>query len=1232
MVATALPYYPNSELVPLAHLVLSLLGGFQVELDGHPVTEFKSNKVRALLAYLAVEAGRPHRREALAGLLWPEQTDRAALGNLRYSLASLRRALGERSSATPFLLITHDTIQFNPASGTWLDVAELARQIASARTPISADASVAELESALALYRGGFLAGFSVSGAAPFEEWALLQREQIARRVVDALTWLVAQLEARGDYEQAQIFARQQVTLEPWSEEAQRALMRALALGGQRNAALHQFQACCRILQDELGIEPSDETVALYEAIRTGRLFDKVSGTHQDRRAAGRGAVAVRDATVLGSDPPPTPALPVVARETQLTRLEDALAAALGGAGRVVFIAGEVGSGKTALLGEFTRRALQAHPELLIATGSCDAAAGIGDPYLPFREILQLLTGDIEPKRAGATLTPEHARRLWTATPDAMKALVEHGPDLVDSFVPGAGLALRAEAFTGAFARSSWPDAAHMRLEQLLRLHTDAPPSAHPAAGRSMHQSDIFEQATHVLQTLARRHPLCLLLDDLQWADTGSLSLLFHLGRRIAASRILVVAAYRPDDVVTVPGADRRPLELVVNELRRISGEETIDLDACDGRDFVTALLRAEPYHLGPDFGELLLRRTEGHPLFTVELLRSLEERGDLVRDADGRWTEGPELHWDRLPARVEAAIAERIGRLSDQCRTLLAAASVEGQEFTAEVIARAAAVSEQTVFQCLSGDLAHRHRLVTAVSVQRAGQQRLSRYRFRHHLFQQFLYDHLDEVRRSHLHESIGDTLERLHVETPNELDALAPRLAWHYAMAGLADRAAACHLRAGYRAARLSAYEEAIAHLSRGLALLDALPATPDRVRLKLDLRLAMALPYSLLLGFWAPERTDALERAYELAQHPALSASLQRRRALAAVAFFANWSAQPERTLEIGKELLRLAEQAQDQEHIRLAHSLLGSAHAMRAELTEAHAYLDRALADHDGRNHDQLDLVLGIHVDVMSLGLHAAVLWLRGHPDQATRRLEEAMVAAKVSNYATTLGFAQVATSLLFSMLGRDSEVARQQAEALHMLPEKGLPLEAWASSLASWAPGAVAQDETALQQMRHRNETFRAFSTGLGYCAQVVRLAQRYAQAGQVTAGLASLDEALAWIDRTGVTVLAAEVHRLRGELLLMDRSSGDDAAGQAETCFRTAIDMARRQEARWWELRAAVSLCRLLKERTAPQDPARVAARQMLAQLVSWFSEGFATQDLQEADALLQELDRAESV
>ena len=231
----------------------------------------------------------------------------------------------------------------------------------------------------------------------------------------------------------------------------------------------------------------------------------------------------------------------------------------------------------------------------------------------------------------------------------------------------------------------------------------------------------------------------------------------------------------------------------------------------------------AEPNRLSAAFRAQLVRHTEGHPLFTVELLRGLQEGGDLVRDAEGCWVEGPALHWAKLPARVEAVIAERIGRLPDRCRALLAAASVEGEEFTAEIVARVLGVDESAIRQCLDGDLGDRHRLVAAVSLRRLGARKLSRYRFRHHLFQRYLYDHLDVVRRVNLHEAVGSALEALCGEAPDDLDALAPRLAWHFEMAGLLGRAATYYLQAGRRAARLAAHEDAIGHLTRGLALLE-------------------------------------------------------------------------------------------------------------------------------------------------------------------------------------------------------------------------------------------------------------------------------------------------------------------------------------------------------------------------------------------------------------------------
>ncbi len=1199
----------------MARLVVTLLGGFQVEMDGHPLTDFKSNKVRALLAYLACEGDRPHRREVLAGLLWPDRTDSDALGNLRYSLASLRRSLDDRSQANPFLLVTHDTIAFNRDSAAWLDVMEFQRRLEAAQAQWRAGQGADDLQAALALYRGGLLEGFSVNDAAPFEEWAVLRREQLAQHVIAALGDVVAVLEERHDYKQAQYWAKRLVSLEPWNEQAHRALMRTLALDGQRSAALHQYQACSRILLEELGIEPTEETAALYETIRAGRFPGQaVQGRHH--RAAGSpvGAPGRGQSHPQPHRPPADPPpVPVVAREKQLAQLHSALGKALAGEGRVFFVTGEAGSGKTALIAEFARRALQAQPQLLVAGGQGSDATGISDPYLPFRELLQLLTGDVEAQWAGAALSREHAHRLWTAMPDAVQVLAEQGPNLVHSFVPGASLLERSEAFARQSGDGSWLRA----LNHLLEKSTVSRGARQPVS-----KDAVFEDVTQVLQALARRRPLCLVLDDLQWADTGTISLLFHLGRRLAASRILLVGAYRPDALTPPPTAGRHPLELVVNELSRISGEAPIDLDGCEGREFIAALLDSTPHYLSAEFGELLFQHTEGQPLFTVELLKSMEERGELMRDPGGRWVEGPALHWDRLPSRVEAAIAERLGRLPNRCRALLTAASVEGEDFTAEVAARAAGMDERSAAECLSDSLAHRHRVVMAIGVRRIGAQKLSRYRFRHHLFQQYLYTHLDAVERPSLHETIGEALETLYRESPDELETLAPRLAWHFESAGWVDRAALYHLRAGDRATRLAAYEEAITHLSRALALLEDQPETPERVRLKMKLHLALVSPLAMVHGFWAPERIDALRRAYELAQRADLGDSPERYDAVATAAYYAIWSAQRDLALQLSKQVLELAAASGDEQRTLSAHALLGAAHWTGGELVPARQHLERALAGAGCPHPLKTDLLLGFDIGVLVRSWRALVLWLQGYPDQALQQLHQAVDAAGGAD-AATIVYARMLAGFLLFLFGRDLAGARQQVEALRQVAIKGLPVDAWFGSLETWTSSRDGEEQQALAQMRQSVATFRLLGTGAGHAVQLLLMAQRSAGAGDLVTAQGAVAESLAWMEANGARLLEPEALRLRGELLLLDPDGPPGARRQAEECFRGAIAAARRQEARWWELRATTSLYRLLSDPAFPASEAAAEARAMLVELYGWFREGFAMQDLREARHLL---------
>jgi predicted ATPase/DNA-binding SARP family transcriptional activator/Tfp pilus assembly protein PilF len=257
----------------MAHLSIHSLGPFHVTLDGDPVTGFESNKVRALLIYLAVESNRPHSRETLAGFLWPDQPEQSARHNLRQALSNLRQIIRDDGAEQPFLQIDRRVVRFNPDSDHWLDVVAFNAHIAASEAHLhsrleTCESCVRQLEQVAGLYRGYFLEGFFVDDSIPFEDWSLLLRERFHRQTIDALYHLAKHYERRRDYVRARRYARRQVELEPWREEAHQQLMHLLARSGQRSAALAQYDICRRILAKELKIEPHKETTALYERIR----------------------------------------------------------------------------------------------------------------------------------------------------------------------------------------------------------------------------------------------------------------------------------------------------------------------------------------------------------------------------------------------------------------------------------------------------------------------------------------------------------------------------------------------------------------------------------------------------------------------------------------------------------------------------------------------------------------------------------------------------------------------------------------------------------------------------------------------------------------------------------------------------------------------------------------------------------------------------------------------------
>ena len=502
-----------------------------------------------------------------------------------------------------------------------------------------------------------------------------------------------------------------------------------------------------------------------------------------------------------------------VGRENEIRKLAAYLETAAHGKAQVAFIAGEAGAGKSSLVSEFVRRAEEADPTLIAAMGECNAQTGTGDPYLPFRQVLTALTTGNEGEKSSRETDKDKKQSRWKEFVQvSSKTLIMIGPDLIGIFVPGAGLLARLGT---TIALNS--DLAK-KLSDRVGKKSD---KENPKIEAALDQEKIFEQYTQVLKALAKEHTLVLVLDDLQWADSGSVALLFHLARQLKDSRVLLVGTYRPDDVALGREGGRHPLESSLNELKRYNGDIVVDLsqtEAREGRLFVDALVDAEPNLLGGWFREELFAHTGGQPLFTVELIRNLQERGSLVKDAQGNWIQGTDLDWKSLPARIEGVIGERVARLPSDLREMLNIGSVIGQEFAAQVVGCVQKVEERELLKKLSAELEKRYMLVVEQGEIRIGKQYLSQYRFSHVLLQQYLYDELSAGERRILHGEIAETLEGIYAD---QKDEFALQLARHYEASGKDEKAVDFLILAGDRAYRVYAYNEAIAAYTRMLEL---------------------------------------------------------------------------------------------------------------------------------------------------------------------------------------------------------------------------------------------------------------------------------------------------------------------------------------------------------------------------------------------------------------------------
>jgi adenylate cyclase len=952
----------------MSRLEINLLGPFVVKLDCQQITRFDTEKTRALLAYLASESDRPQQREILAEMLWPERPKGAARANLRHALGHLRNIVGDSSllggatTPLPFLVVTRDTIQLNPASSVWVDTAAFTELLKGTTT--SPGFRIDQLEQAVALYRGPLLDDVSLGDSAEFQEWLWLKREGFCQAVLTTLNQLVDCYRLWGNYEKARQYAWRQVELAPWNEEAHQNVMRMLTLTGQRGAALAQYDTCRRFLREELDVEPGSETNQLYEQIRDGTLEE----SRMPLFLVGAPEVDLKFPGFLEEGKEEVEPPRIVAREAELARLEDFLHQALNGQGSLVFVTGVAGQGKTALLSEFARRSTTVQNNVLVALGNCNFFSGVGDPYLPFRDALAMLTGDVESRWSSGTISCKHAQRLWGAFPKAFQTLLKCGDSLIGTFQEGKDLFTRAAV--------SLPDNIKC-LEQLRKIINQR-----SSATMNIEKTFLFENYTNFLRSLSEQYPLVLILDDLQWADSASIGLLFHLGRSLAKAndRIMIVCAYRPEEVALDREGDRHPLEKVLNEFKRIFGDRWVDLDQIEereGRRFVDALLETEPNKLTEEFRNALFRRTQGHPLFTVELLRAMQDRGDMVKDKEGYWIEVPTLDWGLLPARIQAVIEERIDRLTPEQQQILSTASVEGEVFTVQVIAEVQKVEEKQFLGQLAQELERRHQLVKELGEFPTQQGRVLRYQFRHSLFQQYIYNRLSLGERRLLHGDVAAVMENLY---RGQFDEMAVQLAHHFYQAGDNARAFNYSLMATQRAARLYASDEIVKHATRAIEI--ATEVYVERVAL-INLYRDRGLAYETLgrfhQAFLDLERSSQIahaenehrlectalidlgrllasrnysqsysyyEQALKLARgmnDPAILAN--------SLNWMGNWFAnaeQPKDSITFHHEALEILRESGDQQELAKTLDLLGIASLLAADGATSKVYFDQAIA--------------------------------------------------------------------------------------------------------------------------------------------------------------------------------------------------------------------------------------------------------------------------------------------
>jgi predicted ATPase len=556
------------------------------------------------------------------------------------------------------------------------------------------------------------------------------------------------------------------------------------------------------------------------------------------------------------------------------------------------------------------------------------------------------------------------------------------------------------------------------------------------------------------------------------------------------------------------------------------------------------------------------------------------------------------------IPATLQDALRARLDRLTEG-KAVAQLGAVLGRTFAYELLRAVSPLDELALWRGLV-------QLVQAEVLYQRGVPPQATYTFKHALLQEAAYQSLLRSTRQQYHQRTAQVL----VERFPDLAETQPELvAQHYTEAGLAEQAVGYWQRAGERSNARSACVEAVSYLTQGLELLTTLPDTAERARQELDMQITRGQALMATEGFGAPEVGQSYARARALCQQ--VGDTPQLFPVLLGLWRFYQSGGKLQTARELGEHCLALAQHLQDPALLLWGRGVLGTTLWFLGEFTPASAHLARGIALYDSPQHQPL--YGGTDPGVFCLSYAALALWPLGYPDQALQRSREAITLAHKLSHPFSL--AQILNwAALLHQHRREVDAVRKHAEASIELARAQEFAQRFAvgTVFRGWALAMQGEGDEGITEIRQGIIAWKATGAENALPYFLTMLAEAYGKGGRSAEGLGVLAEASALVDKNGECWREAELHRLKGELLL---ALPTDRQAEAEACFQQALAVARRQQAKSWELRAATSLSRLWQ-----RQGQRAAARELLAPVYGWFTEGFGTADLQGAKALLEEL------